>query len=156
MRGGRVGCKMGMGWVVGSKGAKVLGKHKVARSAKGERSAPYLHDYCMNGWKAEQIARMASGSGMWSRMLHDEKTVSPLLRQRVLTSETGCEDAGGKRFGERGGEAAMVKGWGTPGMRVYGQGAREHAPWGTMFTGAIWRTWRDARPGGARARERGS
>ena len=27
-------------------------------------------------------------------------------------------------------------GWGKPGMRVVGQGAWEHAPWGTMFPGA--------------------
>ena len=56
---------MGMGRVVGSRGAKVLGKDQVARGAKGERSAPYWHDSCMNGWKGEQVGRMPRGGGGW-------------------------------------------------------------------------------------------
>ena len=41
-------------------------------------------------------------------------------------------------------------------MVVYGQGAGAHALEGCMFTGAVGGTWRDARPGGARAMEGGS
>ena len=44
---GRVGCMKGMGWVVGSRGAKVLGKHQVSPGAMGERSAPRCHDWCI-------------------------------------------------------------------------------------------------------------
>ena len=46
-----------------------------------------------------------------------------------------------------------MKGWGALDMRGYGQGACVLALWGTMFTGAAWCTWRDARPGRASARE---
>ena len=59
-----LGCMKGMGWVVGSRGAKVLGKHLAARGAVGERRAPLSDDSCTNGW-GRQPTGGVSMTGGW-------------------------------------------------------------------------------------------
>ena len=73
---------------------------------------------------------VCQGEGVvWSGALRDGNSVVLLLREQLRPNWKGFLCVGGKWFGEMG-EGAMGKGWGTPGTRVYGQGAGGHALWG--------------------------
>ena len=109
------------------------------------------------GLKALDLAARQQREGeAGGTVLPDGKTVAVLLRQRVGAEEVGFKGASDKVVWENAMRVSAMKGWGAPDMRGYGQGAWVHALLGAMLTCAAWCTWRDAQPGRAGARERGS